>query len=310
MDGPNADDCAPPVPGGHAVRYGALVQQRLNVLWAQLRADIPGAPEEAAQGGRRLLTPEPDGAGPSDVTALNNANRKHQRIRQGSELAAATRRVAEAVEASYRGHNIGWAMRPAEERGAVPPHVADQRAAALAAAPMRDRPPWVRHMRQGLNPPGGAAEAAVAMCPAQNRALEAMAAAVAGEVDLAQELEEEALLVDVAGRDPAAPLDIDLPHRGMQAPVPGGLWQQAFAAERLRVRPYNGGHNHPPPPQAVARLPPRPQLGPAADGAPAVADLNGIVLINCPICGVALPAHLSDDAVHAHLDQCFGQTRL
>lgn len=304
MDRHNPGDRSPPVPGGHGARYGAHVMDRLEDLRAQLRAAIPGAADEAVQEHRRLLTPEPDGAGPSDVTALNNANRKLQRIRQGFEIAAATQQAAEAMMRP----DVAWVMRPVAERGAVPPRVADRRAAALAAALMRERPP------------GGAAAAVAAMHDAghvPDQALQMMAAAVAAEVDWADELEEEALLREAVGRGPAKPRGVDCAHRDMrarlemQAPMPGGNWRHAVAAEHLRLRPYGEQDvPPPPPPRMVARPPPpRPPADAAAGGAAAVAEHDSAVAggtIKCPICGVALPLHLSNDAVNAHLDQCLG----
>ena len=305
----------------------------LESIKAQLRAAIAANEPAAFAAEQRLQARQPDpmqaadGAGPSDVAALNSANKEFQRVRQGFELCAAARQTMEDMEAeaALRGYDLARVMRPGGERVG-----ADRRAVAIRAALMRDQPPAAQRPPWHLPAPprGGvaaqapaAAAAAAAVYPplALNRQLDLMGALGDAEDDWADEPQEEegALQRAPAGRDPAAALGVDRgrARNDVHAQMAGREWRRVLAAERLeRLRGRAGDELNvpPPPPRVPPRPPPRPAVGAAADESAAtigLADSAAGGSIKCPLCGIALPLHLSNDAVNAHLDQCLGQER-
>ncbi len=327
-DQPNPGGFAPPVPVPFGGRHPAQMVDHLESIKAQLRAAIAANEPAAFAAEQRMQQAQPDlaqpadGAGPSDIAALNSANKEFQRVRQGFELCAAARQTMEDMEAeaALRGYDLARVMRPGGERIG-----ADRRAAAMRAALMRDqppaaqRPPW--HLPAPL-PPGGVAALAVATAAvhppqAPNGALDLMGALGDAEDDWADELQEEegALQRAPAVRDPAAARGVDRGRNDVHAQMAGREWRRVLAAERLeRLRGRAGDELNvpPPPPRVPPRPPPRPPVGAAVDEAAAavgLADSAAGGSIKCPLCGIALPLHLSNDAVNAHLDQCLGQER-
>jgi len=328
-DQPNPGGFAPPVPVPFGGRHPAQMADHLESIKAQLRAAIAANEPAAFAAEQRVQAQQPDlptqpadGAGPSNVAALNSANREFQRVRQGFELCAAARQTMEDMEAeaALRGYDLARIMRPGGERVG-----ADRRAAAMRAALMRDQPPAAQRPPWHLPappPPGGVAAPAIAAAAvhpphAPNGVLDLMGALGDAEDDWADELlgEEGPLRREPAGRDPVGARGVDRGRNDVHAQMAGREWRRVLAAERLerlRGRAADELNVAPPPPRVPPRPPARPAVGVAPDEAAAAVDLHDSAAggsIKCPLCGTALPLHLSNDAVNAHLDQCLGQDR-